>query len=285
MKACYGLGGGLRQYLSYAKEGAVVAIGQVVTALGTLYLVRLLTLELSPEVYGYLVLVLTFLVLVNQLVSGGVVSGIGRYYSVALEERGIGSFLKSCLTLLLGCHLSIVVLCSVSSVWLHYNQLDAWLLVLVVVAVGGCVDVFNLICSHIQSAARKRMAVSLTSAMNVWLRVVFLIVLFEYTDLGDVIKVEAVVAVYLFASCLVAIVHVLLLKRTIGLKYRGFSCDSGCSRDWINQYGATLGLFRFLVFLYGGSRFQIDGRWKCMVLLLMLECMPLHFSLVLVQQI
>ncbi len=72
-----------------AKEGSWIVAGQIATVLGALVLVRVLTEYLEPAQYGQLALGLTVAGLVNQVVMGGVLAGIGRFYSIAAEANDL----------------------------------------------------------------------------------------------------------------------------------------------------------------------------------------------------
>lgn len=58
-----------------AKEGFWIVLGQIVTVLGSLVLVRVLTGFLTPAQYGQLALGLTIVTLFNQVVFGGIGGG------------------------------------------------------------------------------------------------------------------------------------------------------------------------------------------------------------------
>jgi len=83
-----------------AKEGGWVVIGQVTMIIGSLVLVRVLTEFLDPEQYGLLSLGLTVASLVNQVVMGGIVAGISRFYAIASEEDDIEGYLGATFFLL-----------------------------------------------------------------------------------------------------------------------------------------------------------------------------------------
>ena len=61
------------------KEGTWIAIGQLVSIVGSIVLVRVITEYLEPARYGELALGLTVGGFINQVVMGGVAGGIGRF--------------------------------------------------------------------------------------------------------------------------------------------------------------------------------------------------------------
>ena len=70
------------------KEGSWIAIGQIVSGLGSIILVKVLTEKLSPTPYGEMALGLTISSLMNNIVIGGINNGIARFYSIAFEKSG-----------------------------------------------------------------------------------------------------------------------------------------------------------------------------------------------------
>lgn len=83
-----------------SKEGGWIVLGQVAVVVGSLVMMRMLTEYLTPGQYGELALGLTVAILGNQVVMGGVVNGIGRYYSIAFEKRDLGGYLQASFRLL-----------------------------------------------------------------------------------------------------------------------------------------------------------------------------------------
>ena len=69
----------LTRYRRLVKEGGWIVIGQIVSVLGALVLVRVLTEYLEPTQYGQLALGLSVAGLVNQVLMGGVTNGICRF--------------------------------------------------------------------------------------------------------------------------------------------------------------------------------------------------------------
>ena len=78
-----------------AKEGSWIVAGQIASVVGALVIVRVLTEHLAPAEYGQLALGMTVAGLVNQVAMGGVISGIGRFYSIAAEKGDLLGYLKA----------------------------------------------------------------------------------------------------------------------------------------------------------------------------------------------
>jgi O-antigen/teichoic acid export membrane protein len=93
-----------------AKEAFWIVLGQIVTVLRSLVLVRVLTGYLTPAQYGQLALGLTVAGLVNQVVMGGVGNGVGRYYSIAAEKQDLSSYLRTSRRLMVYATLAVLAI-------------------------------------------------------------------------------------------------------------------------------------------------------------------------------
>jgi O-antigen/teichoic acid export membrane protein len=116
-----------KQSKRIGREIVWITAGQVVTTVGTLVGVRLLTDVLSPEIYGELALGMTASMLVNQVILGPVSMAALRFFAPANETGQLWSFLIAVkglvlkatgLMLLTGGILCLVLLLSAQSHWL-----------------------------------------------------------------------------------------------------------------------------------------------------------------------
>ena len=83
------------------KEGGWIISGQMATITGALVSVRMLTEYLSPDQYGHFALGLSIAVMVNQLIFGGISNGIGRYFSIANDNRDIKGYINASFNLII----------------------------------------------------------------------------------------------------------------------------------------------------------------------------------------
>jgi O-antigen/teichoic acid export membrane protein len=105
-------------------EGSWILIGQIASIAGSLVCVRVLTGFLSPEQYGELALANTIGDLIGQVFTGGLLIGIGRFYSIALERGELNQYLRAsrrCMGLamlaVLGVAIAIIVALGLLKFW------------------------------------------------------------------------------------------------------------------------------------------------------------------------
>lgn len=159
------------RYFRLAREGGWIVAGQMATVLGTLALVRVLTEHLDPAQYGQLALGLTVAGLANQIVMGGVGSGIGRFYAIAAEKLDLGGYLRASLTLMAYATLAVVIIglvLMVGLVGLGYSQ---WMGLVAAVLVFSVLSGYSSTLSGIQNAARQRSIVAFHNGSDAWLKI------------------------------------------------------------------------------------------------------------------
>ena len=139
-------------------------------------LVRVLSELLGPAEYGRLALAMTVGTLISQVVMS-FNAGIGRYFSVASEERNLSGFRSGINRLFGGAGIVVAALTIVGIIGLKLFGQCSWLWILVFTAMfsylSGCGSCLN----SIQTAARQRAAVALHSGFESWLKIglVFLV--------------------------------------------------------------------------------------------------------------
>lgn len=153
------------------KEGSWIVIGQIVSVAGALVLVRVLTEYLDPAQYGELALGLTIAGLVNQVVMGGVVNGISRFYSIAAEKGDLWSYLKASRRLMGYATLVVAALAMALMAALVWSGQTQWLGLAAAVLVFSVLSGFNSSLSGVQNAARQRSIVALHNGMDAWLKI------------------------------------------------------------------------------------------------------------------
>ena len=145
----------MTRFRRLAQEGSWIILGQIVSVLASLVLVRVLTEKLSPVEYGQLSLGLTVAGLVNQVVMGGITAGIGRFYSIAAEKQDLGGYLHATRRLMLYATMAVVVismLVFIGLLWLGYSN---WIALAASALFFSVFSAFNSILSGIQNAARQ----------------------------------------------------------------------------------------------------------------------------------
>ncbi len=150
-----------------------IGLGQFLAVACSLFLVRILTGFLSQPEFGSLALALTVAQLANQTVLGGLSNGIGRFYSVAREEKQLGSYFRACQDLtLLAAAITLVagiVILLTFKISDQDSRLDIFLPATVLSITTGLNAIFN----GIQNAARRRSTVAVISGLEGALKVSF----------------------------------------------------------------------------------------------------------------
>jgi O-antigen/teichoic acid export membrane protein len=191
-------------------EGGWIVAGQVASILGMLMLIKVLTERLDPVGYGQLALGLTTLGLVNQIVMGGVVNGISRYYSIAMEDGDIENYKRSSFRLLLIATGVVLVLAVLLGGLLKLLSLDHWISLVAAATVASILSGYNGALNGVQGAARKRSTVAIHSALDAWLKIAFALLAMEW--LG---KSGSSVVIGFAVSALVVTVSQLLCLRNL----------------------------------------------------------------------
>lgn len=213
-----------------AREAGWIVAGQIVSVLGALVLVRVLTEHLDPTQYGQLALGLTVAGLVNQVVMGGVTAGIGRFYSIATEKQNLHSYFRASRRLMLYATLAVVVIGLVLMIglfWLGYSQ---WMGLAAAALAFSVISGYNYSLSVIQNAARQRAIVAFHGGLDAWLKI--LLVLGALLWLGS--SSTAVVISYASSSLFVTGSQFIFLRRLIPPQ----CTQSGDSTRWVRQMWA-----------------------------------------------
>jgi O-antigen/teichoic acid export membrane protein len=235
-----------------AKEGSLIVVGQIMTVVGALVLVRVLTKHLDPAQYGQLSLGLTVASLVNAVVMGGLINGIIRFYSIAAEKQDLSGYLRASRRLMLYATLVVVMVISLLVIigrsWLGYSQ---WTALAAAALVFSVFSAYNGALSGIQNAARQRAIVALHGSLDAWLKIGLVLVVMFW--LGN--SSETVVIGYAFSSLLVTSSQLFFLSRTILVHKQQPTKD----HQWMGQIWAyslpfaTWGIF--------GWAQQSSARW------------------------
>ena len=149
-----------------AREGAIVAGGQSLNVIGALLLVKVVTGNLEPEQYGHVTLALTIVTLIHQILMGGTLNSISRYYPIAVEAGETSSFARSS-RVMMSFNVAIVLAISLPTIFLIYKSGDKYLASMV--AAAAVLSIFNGIngsINSIQNAARKRVVVAYHLALD-----------------------------------------------------------------------------------------------------------------------
>lgn len=208
-----------------AKEGSWIFVSQIVSVLGSLVLVRVLTDYLEPSEYGQLALGLTVASLINQVVMVGLNAGIGRYYSIATEEGDLPGYIRAALRLLAVAALVVMAISLVLLVvlfWLGYFQ---WMGLVAAALVFSVFSGYSASLNSMQNAARQRATVAVLSGVDAVLKILLVVGVMQLFGHSG----AAVIIGYTLSSLIVMGVQLYLLRRLDSLQGEK---ESQLSGDW-----------------------------------------------------
>lgn len=192
-----------------AREGAIVALGQIATVIGAMLLIKVITGYLAPEQYGHITLALTVATLIHQVVMGGTLNSIGRYYPIALEAEDTSSFFFSS-KILVTFNVMIVLAASSLAVHLLYAAGNHYLASMVTAAATlSILSGINGAITSIQNSARNRGVVAFHMTMESWLKIVLALLAVWIFDDSSV----AILASYVVCAALVLVSQIVVFRR------------------------------------------------------------------------
>lgn len=251
----------VRRAQRLAKEGGWVIAGQTASIAGALMLVRVLTEYLEPGQYGQLALGMTIAGLVNQVITGGIANGIGRFYSIASEQRALPGYLHASYRLMLYATIAVLAIALVLMVgllWLGYSQ---WMGLTAAALVFSILNGFNSSLNGIQNAARQRAIVAFHGGLNAWIKI--LLALGVMLWLGN--SSTAVVIGYALSSLFVTSSQLIFLRH----RFHDLNGKLLASSSWGRQIWSYSWPFSvFGVFTWAQ---QISDRWALQAYMSMQE--------------
>lgn len=236
-----------------SKEGGWIVAGQIVSVLGALVLVRVLTEYLEPTQYGELALGLTIAGLVNQVVMGGVTNGISRFYSIAAEKGALSGYLKASRRLMGYATLAVGSIALALMTGLLCTGQSQWLGLTAAVLVFSLLSAFNSSLSGVQNAARQRSIVALHSGMDAWLKIGLAVGVMLWLGTSSM----AVVIGYALSALLITASQLFFLRRLMKKQANtnpGLEHENWALRIWSFSWPfSTWGIFTWAQ--------QISDRW------------------------
>lgn len=212
-----------------AKEGGWIVIGQIATILGALVSVKMLTNYLKPDQYGEFALGLTIVGLVNQVVMGGAINGIGRFYSIAVEKGDLWGYLRASSRLLSYATLVVVVITISSVGYLLATGQSQWLGLALAIFAFSILSSYNSAINSLQNAARQRAIVAMHRGIDAWLKIGLAVGVIFF--LGSDSK--AVIIGYTLSALAVTTSQVFFLKQLLNRQEISHSDKVG--QDWFQQ--------------------------------------------------
>lgn len=213
-------------------EGIWIIAGNLVSVGGSLALVRVLTEMLNPAQYGEVALALTIVGLANQLIMGGIIAAVGRYWSVAIEQGDLRAYMGASISMFVLGGIAIAAVGLILLAGLAAFGLGVWTGTVIAALVLAVVSSANALCSAVQNAARQRPVVALNGALDAWLKIglAFAIV----TLMGA--SSTAVLWGYIASSALVTASQIGFLIRLLRRSDRHSpAARSSGQPDWLGQ--------------------------------------------------
>jgi O-antigen/teichoic acid export membrane protein len=212
-------------------ENLWVVTGSLISIAGSLALVRLLTHYLSTDQYGELALALTIANLINQLVMCGLISGIGRFYSIAKERAELNRYLiqsyrlmnyAAIVTLLIG-----VLLIAGIAISSHVE----WATLICITIAFSVVCNYNGVFGDIQNAARNRPIVVLNNSLDTLFKITFVFIITMVFGASSTL----IMCGFTLSAILVFISNKILLKHAIPKNNSKTKLDAEKSQHWQKQ--------------------------------------------------
>ncbi len=169
----------INRYRYIIKESIWLTLGQIFSIIGSLFVVRILTDNLSIEQFGELSLSLSIAAFVGQVILGGFINGFSRFYSIAENKNDLLAYFKSVQRLLLKALLVTFLVFFFISFFLEDIFKIKQKLIILPVFLFTYLSSCNAAFSGILSAARKRKIVTFLSAAELVIKILMLLLFFS----------------------------------------------------------------------------------------------------------
>jgi O-antigen/teichoic acid export membrane protein len=236
---------------SLAKEGAWVVLGQGLSILASLVLVRILTEFLPPKGYGELALGLTVAGFVNQVLMGGLIAGTSRFYSIAAEKHDLLVYFQDTCRLMIYATFVVATICLLMIVSLIIFGYSQWVILAFVALLYSVLCAYNGVLSGIQNSSRQRGLDALHISLEAWLKILLLLTMMFWLGHSS----TAVVIGYACSSLVIVLSRFFFLRNAINTQKQQTTKDyEWMSKIWVYSLPfATFGTFTWIQ--------QASDRW------------------------
>ncbi|MFI5398667.1 MAG: lipopolysaccharide biosynthesis protein [Candidatus Binatia bacterium] len=238
-----------RRYQRLGREFSWIGLGQVLTVLGGMVAVRLLTQVLSPARYGELALGLTVGGLANQLAFGPLQMGVLRFWGPALEANELRACLAGVWGLLARSSVLVLGIAGLLVMGLAVTGQTAWIGLAATAFLLALISGYERALDAMQSAARQRAVTAWHQALAQWLRFLFALGLMALLGAFSSVAMMG----YVLATAVVLLSQFVFFRRRFSrlvLSEAGaFSADTRKWAQRIREYAwpfATWGLFLWI---------------------------------------
>ncbi|WP_187292320.1 lipopolysaccharide biosynthesis protein [Candidatus Symbiobacter mobilis] len=201
----------IHRFSRIAKEGGWIVAGQIASVVGSFVLLRVLTEYIDPAQYGQLALGLTVAGLINQVVMGGVIAGISRYYPIACEKSDLYGYFQASVQIMAYATLAVATLGTILLAGLYWFDHVQWIGLASAALIFSVFSAYNAALSSIQNAARQRAIVAFHSSLDSWLKIVLAVAAIRWIGSSS----TAVVIGYTVSALLVSSSQFLFLNKLV----------------------------------------------------------------------
>ena len=207
-------------------EVSWILLGHSMTLLGSLALVRVLTERLSPIQYGELSLTITIANFVTQVLAGGILAAIARFYSISLEKQDFRGYLETAWQLLKYVSIGLFIVTLILTLIFFTANQKQFLFLFVLVFIYSNISIINSAFNSIQNAARQRNIVAIHSGIDAWLKILFFIFLALWIPPSS----TSVIFSYILSIFFITISQSFFMRKFI--KSKEFQQPSSYAQDW-----------------------------------------------------
>ena len=166
--------------LNAAREISWITFGEILTIIGGLLGIRLLTNFLTPSQYGELSLGLTLGVMINSVFIGPVSNGFSRFFWAAKLEQDSSNYFKAVFNIVLKVFILILFFSFLLIVIFSSFEYQKWINLIIASLFFGCFYSLNNMLNNIQNASRKRYIVAIHKGLMTISRFLFAILLIKF---------------------------------------------------------------------------------------------------------
>lgn len=232
-----------------SREFSWLVLGQALGIIGSLALLRVTTKYLLPQEYGQLTLTLTLGIFVCQVALSGVMPGIMRYYTIAVERGDITNFTKASYHLMFYGVFGTLLLSIIVCLTAFFANYASWIGGILLAIGFTQISQFNSTLSSIQNAARQRNVVVLHGIVDPWLKILLLNLLLM--DTAN--KIILVILSYLFAASIMLCSQLFFFRRLSKLTIDQIQPTSTPWGREMFQYSKPFMVFNLFTWLQASS--------------------------------
>ena len=194
---------------SLLTDGIVVFSSKIAGALGSLFLVYILTNNLSPEEYGILTLAMTFSIVINQLLIGPLGAGSTRFLAAAIEHKESSRYISVIFNFLKKINIIIFILGLILIIVLYTLNIEKdWIYIIFLMILFTIISGYYSIFNGFFLALKKQLSTSIHQALESWLKAIFaFLCIYIFGDTGLI----AVIG-YILGMIILAVSQVLLFN-------------------------------------------------------------------------